>query len=102
MRDLAFLSGQFFDTEIPKDKAYLQKYFTSNLQKAFLRYVLVFEEDVSAFCEHTGYVCTPPFLYKLRCRYKELISVHKKAKESMDFDLLWLIESGKFESKKTY
>lgn len=99
MKDLDFISGNFFETEIPKEKAYLQKYFDTDLQKAFLRYFLVFGE-ASAFCEHTGFACTQATIFKMEAKYHKLLAAHKAAKLNMDFNAIWEIESGKYKLEK--
>lgn len=96
MRDLAFISGQFTDTEIPKDKSFLKKYFKTGSQLAFLKYYLVFEE-ASAFADHTGYVCSKCTVAKYESRYHALISAYTSAKKNMDLEAVWRIESGKFK-----
>lgn len=94
--DLDFISGKFLETEISKDKAYLLKYFRTEVQIAFLRYALVFE-NVDAFSEHTGFACTPSYLYKMNVKYRSLVEAHRSAKKDMDLALLWEIESGKYK-----
>lgn len=96
MRDLEFLSGKFFETEISKDKQYLLKYFTSPEQVAFLRYYLVFG-DCKSFREHTGYPCSNKVLKRLETLFQTLVTAHREAKEKFDIDLLWKIENGEYK-----
>lgn len=96
--DLEFISGDYFEIAIPKDKAYLNRYFTTDIQRQFLRYMLVFGHP-RHFCEHTGYVCARRNLQILHRRMKELESAHLRAKEAMDFDVLECIEKGMYKLK---
>ena len=96
MKDLVFISGDFFETEIHKDNRYLLKYFRTQIQRAFLKYYLVFE-NVSNFTNHTGIYCVKGYLIKLEYKLKRIREAHKQAKANMDFDILWKIEKGKFK-----
>ena len=99
MRDLEFLSGQFFDYEIPKEKRYLLKYFKTDLQLAFLRYYLVFD-NAAHFVEHTGYYCTDRLLWKLKARCRRLMRIYEEAKVALTEEgmaIVEQIESGKFK-----
>lgn len=97
MRDADFLSGKFFDFEIPKDKGYLLKYFTTDIQAAFLRYYFVFGA-VKNFTDHTGYYCSRRLLFKMQKHLKRLVKAHDEAKRSLTEEgmrIVHLIESGK-------
>jgi hypothetical protein len=97
-RDLDFISGEFFDHEIPKDKLFLLKYFTTELQVAFLRYFLVFG-DCRNFTDHTGHVCSVRLLKRLKARFLRLCQLHDQAKRGMTeeaLEMLQLLESGQF------
>jgi hypothetical protein len=98
VRDVDFFAGNFFEQEIPKDKAFLKKYFKSESQRAFLKYYLVFG-DYSCFTAHTGQAANHSYLFKQEVKLKHLLEVHKQAKSNMDFDLVWKIESGKYKYK---
>ena len=98
MRDLDFISGNFFEQEIPRDKHYLLRYFTTDLQKAFLRYRLVFE-NTKLFKDHTGFYCSDRLRFKLLFRFKKLIQIHAEAKSTFTeegLNKLQLIESGQY------
>jgi hypothetical protein len=102
MRDLEFLSGNFFDMEIPKDKRYLLKYFEGDLQTAFLRYYLVFG-NVSNFVDHTGMYCHERTKWKMRTKLLYLTRTYEAAKKSLTEEgmaLVQLIELGKHKLKK--
>lgn len=98
MRDYDFLSGDFFEIDIPKDKQYLLKYFKTERHVAFLRYYFVFG-DWSCFKAHTGYHASNRFLRIQETRLHSLMNAYKQAKKSLNFDLLWLIESGKYRNR---
>lgn len=93
--DLHFISGEYFEAILPKEKAYLQRYFATDVQRAFLRYVHVFGEW-KLFIEHTGHYCSKRMLQVLHQKLCRLEAAHKAAKDAMDFDTLQLIESGKY------
>ena len=96
--DLEFISGNFFEHEIPKDKQYLCKYFSTDLQMAFLRYRMVFE-DTRLFKDHTGFYCSDRLRFRLLVRYKQLIKLHDEAKVTFTeegLNTLQLIESGQY------
>jgi hypothetical protein len=98
MRDLKFISGEFIDHDVPRDKQYLLKYFTTELQVAFLRYALVFE-DTKLFKEHTGFYCSDRLKFRLLFRFRKLIKLHNQAKASYTeegLNTLQLIESGQY------
>jgi len=98
MRDLDFVSGRFLDHDIPRGKQYLLKYFTTELQIAFLKYALVFE-DTKLFKDHTGYHCSDRLKFRLLSRFRKLIYLHAKAKSTFTEDglnTLQLLESGQY------
>ena len=96
MRDQKFVSGEFFDVRLPAEEKYLMKYFTTDIQSIFLKYMHVFG-DYSLFREHTGFQCTNRILQILRLRLKNIKSVHDDAKKNMDFETLALIERGEYK-----
>ena len=96
--DLDFISGKFFDHDVPKDKQYLLKYFTTDLQVAFLRYYFVFGHTRN-FVDHTGYFCSKMLLSKLGKRFRDLIEAHAIAKADFTeggMEVLAAIEEGKY------
>lgn len=97
-RDLNFVSGNFLDMEIPKEKQYLLKYFTTDVQRAFLRYCLTFG-DVRLFKEHTGYYCSDRLKFRFLSRFRRLVKLHDDAKSSLteeSLSILHTIESGQY------
>lgn len=98
MQDLDFISGKFFETEIPKDKRYLLKYFKTDLQEAFLKYYLVFG-SVKNFVDHTGHYCDSRTVYKMQRKYRQITLAHAEARSKLteeNMEILQLIESGKY------
>jgi hypothetical protein len=96
-KDLDFISGKFFGYDVPKNKRYLLKYFTTDLQIAFLRYYLVFG-NAANFVDHTGYYCNKWLVPKLAKRYRTLVEAHKAAKADFTeegLETLAAIEDGK-------
>lgn len=98
-RDLDFISAKYADYEIPKEKRFLLKYFTSDLQVAFLKYYLCFG-DWKLFSQHTGFYCTHRILYRFVDRYEKLIKAHDEAKSTLSeecMEQLLIIEQGNFK-----
>lgn len=89
---------RFLDLEIPKDKRFLLKYFKTNIQNTFLKY-LIFFGDIENFCDHTGIPCQKRWLKDLLSRYNSLIYLYDKAKKNMDLDFLSELDDGKFDKK---
>lgn len=95
-RDLLFLSQEYENFSIPKNKKYLLKYFSTGLQESFLKYILVFG-DYENFVEHTGLVCQVRWMKKLKEKFDDLEAAHAQAKKDMDMTKLAEIERGKFK-----
>lgn len=96
MRDLDVISGRFFEYDIPREKQYLLKYFTTDLQVAFLRYYLIFGES-RMFVEHTGHYCSERLRFRLLARARRLMDLHEQARRAMTEEslaTLQLLESG--------
>lgn len=96
--ELNFISGEFLDYTIPKDKKYLLKYYTSKIQQQFLRYYLLFRTK-DRYIEHTGLFVRIRWLQELESRLLEIEKIHKQAKEDFDIEKVAEIESGKFKFK---
>ena len=97
-KDLDFISGQFFDQEVPKKQKYLLKYFKTDLQLAFLRYYLTFHEHRN-FVDHTGHWCDNRTRWKLQAKYQKLVETYDQAKHALTeegMETVLRIESGKF------
>ncbi len=94
--DLEFISGRFFDFELPRGQRYLLKYFRTDIQRQFVRYYCAFG-NVKYFVEHTGRYCKKRWLQLLSVRLNLLEEVLKKARAEMNLETVALIESGRFK-----
>lgn len=97
-RDVEFIGGKFFETDIPKENQYLFKYYTTDLQVAFLRYWFFFKCSES-FQDYTGFHCTNKHVQSLEARLLEVVAAYESAKKAMDLEQVWKIESGKYKFK---
>jgi hypothetical protein len=100
-KDLAFISGSFFEMDFPKDKQYLLHYFITDLQRACLKYIITFG-DVRLFRQHTGCWCVTDVLNVLLRRYKKLTTVYDEAKKSLSEEgmrTVWELENGTYRVK---
>jgi hypothetical protein len=77
MEDLKFISGKFSEVEIPKSHRFLFKYFTTDIQVAFVKYFWVFR-DWSNFVDHTGFFCSERYLRKQADMFYFLLDVYEK------------------------
>ena len=93
--DLAFVAGTFFDYDPPKHQQYLWKYFTTKIQKEFVRYYLVFGSH-EHFVDHTGVFCSIRWRQVLTLKIKKIEAALKEAKETNNSQQVALIESGNF------
>jgi len=91
--DLLFVSGEFLDYELPNDKQYLYRYFTTDIQRQFVRYYLLFGE-YEHFVDHTGFYCQKKWLDLLAKRLHRLEKARRDAKQAFDLTLVAQIESG--------
>ena len=98
--ELLFISGRLLETEIPKEKRYLLKYFRTSVRRTFLKYYLVVR-NTDRFTNHTGVPCDKASLWKMVKRFHYLEEQHARAKSNLDFELLAKIETGKFRSNNT-
>ena len=96
--ELQFLAGDFFDFVLPKEKQYLFRYFTTNIEKQFIKYYFCFGE-YECFTDHTGLYCQKRWLGILKLRLDELLAAHAAAKREIDLELLAYIESGGYKLK---
>lgn len=97
--DLWFISGDFFDHQLPREKEYLFRYFDTKLQRQFVRYTLLFG-SARNFTSHTGLRVQPIWLRKLRRKLGRLVEAHSVAKKGFDTETLAKIEQGKFRFKR--
>lgn len=96
--DLLFIAGAFLDKthQIPQQKRFLYKYFTTDIQKAFVKYWLSFGE-FQQFVRHTGFWCKDCWLKRMANRIKKLESLYLKAKAELDFSTITALETGKYK-----
>ena len=94
MKDVHFLSGEFFDLEIPKELKWLLNYYKTPVQIQFLRYYLVFE-DVKFFKDHTGINVNSKYLRRLEVKFHILKDMRNVAKKNFEVERLWEIETGR-------
>jgi hypothetical protein len=95
-RDSEFLSGNFFILEVPKSRRFLLKYFKTPLQRAFLKYFLVFGSTRN-FIDHTGFYCSRRLLVRMVRNFKRLVKVYDDAKFSLSeegMETIGLLEKG--------
>lgn len=99
MKDLDFLGGAFFDYELPKEKRFLNHYFKTEIEQAFLKYLFCFG-NLTNFVNNTGLIVQGRWLAILRRRLNSLLELHAKTKKEMNFELLKKIETGKLKLQK--
>lgn len=100
--DLALISGDFFDCDIPKDRRYMLPYFDTEVQLQFLRYYLTFNSAMH-FINHTGYYMSRRWIKRLRKRFRRIESAWSRAQElALDgnFDMLEKINRGHYGKDK--
>lgn len=101
--DLDFISRRYETIELPGDKQYLLKYFDTEVQAAYVKYVYVFGSDEN-FSDHTGIPCTRKWLAHLSARLKSLESTYRAAKSSLteeNLEIVARIEKGRWKPKKS-
>jgi len=96
MKESQFLAGAFLNTEVPKEKNFLFKYFRSPLEQQFVKYYLCFGE-IEYFIEHTGNYCQKRWLRILQKRFDKIVVFHNQCRENMELELLEKIENGRYK-----
>lgn len=94
--ELDLIGGSFFDDCLPRGKRYLYKYFTTELQRQFIRYFYLFGDTIR-FAEHTGWRCSRRMEKKLKAKYRCLEEALNTARSDFDFETVAEIESGHFK-----
>lgn len=94
-QDILILSRAWETIILPSDRKFLEKYFTTDIQGTFFRYIYVFG-NYDNFQTHTGIFVTKRYMIKLSNQFKELISTYLKAKKDFDLQTVVKIEDGKF------
>ena len=100
-RNLKFLSYGSTPVHIPKELGFLNRYFKTKVQRAFLKYYYVFR-DKKFFIEHTGIVATSSFLIKLAGKFEYLLQEYENAKKDLNLEKLAAMQSGKFKVLKKF
>lgn len=95
-QDLWFIGNVHESYEIPKDKKYLLKYFSTKVQTLYLKYVFLHGNHKN-FVDHTGYRCQERWLKILDARLQKLQIAHAEAKKNLDLTTLAQIEKGKYK-----
>lgn len=107
--DLELVGGVFLDDKsIPKNKDYLLKYFSSEPQKRFLLYYIVFGDlkdqnpgrFYKNFTDHTGIYCDKRVIQKWIKKIKDLEYALQAAMSNMDVELVSNIRLGKYRLSK--
>jgi len=100
-RNLYFLNQCHHKFDIPKEHAWIKRYFKTKLQSTFLKYFYV-TRTVKNFVEHTGYYTTIPNLSKLYNKFYYLMDMYTDAKKNMDLGLVTKITSKKVRMPKRF
>lgn len=96
-RERKLISGSFLEDEVPKEKYWLTRYFTSHIQRKFLVYYLNFGSHYY-FTRHTGIYCTSRYLKQMKKKLCLLEDAHEQARLNFDLEKLSEIEMGNYES----
>lgn len=106
--ELTFIAGDFSEFEIPRDKQYLFRYFKTDLEQQFLKYLYCFG-DYENFVEHTGHYCQHRWLHVLKRRHDIIVSYYQDVKkdifnsdDDLDFNVLVQIEKGKIKVSRNF
>lgn len=103
MRDLDFIAGNYLYGDLPFEKDYLRHYFTSELERLFVGYHILFgsiyEKEgflryYNLFQNHTGYLCSTRWLRVLLRRYKDIEKELEEAYRKTDLDMISRIKIG--------
>ena len=100
-KNLAWMNKTFEKLEIPKEDAFLKKYFKTRIQKSFLNYYYCMR-GFHNFTDHTGVYAEFSFLHRLASKFNLLVKTFKKAKEDMDLDMINDIMQHKFRIPRKY
>lgn len=91
-----FIGGKFFEDNLEKNQRYLYRYFSTPIQKQFVRYYLMFRR-VDTFVDHTGFQCTKRWLENLGARIEKLEVIRKQAQSEANIELLAQIDAGDYK-----
>jgi len=92
------IGGRFLDEPIPKEKQYLYRYFTTDVQRLYVRYFLDFGSYVH-FVEHTGVYRSRRWCKRMKHRLEVLEKVYEEARATGDFEIISEITMGTWRPK---
>lgn len=95
-KNLVILSRIYETIEVPREEAYLYRYFRSYTQRIFLHYVYVFD-DLENFQDHTGIYLRKYWARILFRRLNNLRRLYKEAKDNFNLEVLTKINNGDFD-----
>ena len=90
---MTLIGGRFLDEPIPKEKQYLYRYFTTDVQRLYVRYFFDFNCYLH-FVEHTGIYRSRRWLKRMKHRLQAIESAYEQAREDGNFELLTEILTG--------
>lgn len=93
--DLLILSRAWESIQLPSDRKFLDKYFTTDIQGTFFRYIYVFG-NYDNFQTHTGIFVSKRYMIRMYKEFYDLIDAYIKAKKDFDLNTVVKIEDGKF------
>lgn len=109
MNDLQLLAASFDVDSLPKENEHLRHYFTDPPQIAFMIWYPLFRELQKpgmfermwqCFCDHTGFVMSKAWLYRMTHRFRALERAMKEAEG--DPARVALVRSGKYRPTEGY
>lgn len=110
MDDLQLLAARFLRGELPKDREFLEHYFTDEYQIAFAVWHLLFRElheggDFKklhrCFVDHTGLGMSERWLYKMIGRMRVVETALAEAERACDPKAVALVRSGNLKVPMT-
>ena len=72
--ELDFVAGTFFDFDVPVHQRWLLKYYTTDIERQFLKYYLVVR-DHKRFAQHSGCPCRKEWAFGMKQRLLKLIKL---------------------------
>jgi hypothetical protein len=91
-KNVAFINQNYERFQIPKEFAFLKKYFRTKPQRAFVRYYFVMGDE-RYFARHTGHAAHASFVSKMKSKFNYFMDMYEKAKKEMDFETLTKLNS---------
>src|SRR5690606_7049134 len=103
--DLKLIGGEFIAADLPPDKSWMNRYFTSNLLRRFLVYYVTFSDLINRvslryycqlFIDHTGNYCTIQLLCSAAKKIRTLEEVLAKAERERNLEEITNIKLGSY------